>query len=602
MSSGNCDFDELKNAINKCIYVSNNCDFEYFSMLNFNYCAINNNVWLTFILLALIIVLCFYFLSSTGNDYLAPALGIISEKMKLSQNLAGLTLLALGNQAPDVIVAFVAGDDENEGVETSLGSLLGGGIIVVGLVLSTVVMFGKEVQVSKGNYLRDLGVYLIALTYVLIIGIFHKLYIWEASLFFGLYILYVVICFIMDKKKKKEISNDECNTLLEGEDKPDFTVKLFNDSDSIIDNEEEREENTPKINDVDEINNNNNSIIESETGVKSNFFFDIGKIIKKSFFQRKAKAEIEERRQTDTLKFEQQLYGKFRYDLYRCYLDTPEKKWENKNIFQKTLFILVDFPFNLVRDATIPAYESSKWKRTMFIIQPFSISLFFLVIFKLYRYIAQYWYIVVSWVCLMMVLSFIFYRISYRTSLPSWHWLLLSSAFIISILWLWFITNILMDMIITVKLLLPIDIPQSFLSMTILAFGNSLPDFIVNTSLARTGYAEMALSGSIGAPVFGILFGFGLSLMKRLITNYFSGKEAYANFDLFNFGDGNSNKLLLISAISCIMLLLIGYMICGLVMNFKLKKYISFFGYSVYSVFFLSIIYFTFIHPHFIKS
>lgn len=602
MSSGDCNFEELKNALDKCAYVSKNCQFEYFSMLNFNYCTINDNVWLTFIILALIIVLCFYFLSSTGNDYLAPALGIISEKMKLSQNLAGLTLLALGNQAPDVIVAFVAGDDENEGVETSLGSLLGGGIIVVGLVLSTVVIFGKEVQVSKGNYLRDLGVYLIALTYVLIIGVFHKLYIWEASLFFGFYIIYVVICFIMDRKKKKEIANDECVSFLENEDKPDFKVKLFNDSDSILDGEEEREESIPDINDIDEINKSNDDKIEKETASKTNVVFDIGKIIKKSFFHRKAEAEKEEKKQTQTLKFEQKLYGKFRYDLYRYYLDTPEKKWENKNLFQKILFILVDFIFNIVRDATIPAYESSKWKRSMFIIQPFCVSLFFIVIFNLYRYLVEYWYITIVWACLMIVLSFVFFRISYRTSLPSWHWLLLSSAFLLSILWLWFVTNILMDMIITVKLLLPTDIPQSFLSMTILAFGNSLPDFIVNTSLAKTGYAEMALSGSIGAPVFGILFGFGLSLLKRLITNYFTGKEFYANFDLFNFADGNSNKILLITAILCIMVLLIGYMICGIAMNFKLKKYISFFGYSIYCVFFLSIIYFTFIHSLIFKK
>ena len=191
MSDTGCSYEILRNftsIADKCTYVKSDCHFEYFSILTFNYCYINDNTWITFILLALIIFLCFYFLSSTGNDYLAPALGIISEKLHLSQNLAGLTLLALGNQAPDVVVAFVAGDDDNEGVETSLGSLLGGGMIVVCLVFSTVVYLGKEVNVVPRNFVRDLGIYFFALVYILILGKFKAIKIWQATLFFCFYI------------------------------------------------------------------------------------------------------------------------------------------------------------------------------------------------------------------------------------------------------------------------------------------------------------------------------------------------------------------------------------------------------------------------------
>ena len=290
------------------------------------------------------------------------------------------------------------------------------------------------------------------------------------------------------------------------------------------------------------------------------------------------------------------MYSRFKYDLYRCYLN-KESDWENKNPFQKMLFIVLDFPLNLLRDATIPAYEISKWKRFMFILQPYTISLFFIVIFNLYSLLFNFWYIALIWFSLVSLIAFVFYRISYRTSLPNCDWALLSSAFIISILWLWFLTNILMDMIVTFKLLLPIDIPQSFLSMTVLAVGNSLPDFIVNTSLARTGYAEMALSGSIGAPVFGILFGFGMSTVKRLITQMIDGKISSTPFELFTFDANHKNTFVLLSGISCISTVLVGLMICGVVMKFRIKKCASFFGYSVYSVFICLIVYFTFIHP-----
>ena len=230
MSGENCSWDLLHSVSDQCQFVKDNCFFSYFSLLRFNYCVINAHSWFTFILLILIIVLCFYFLSTTGNIYLAPALGIISEKLNLSQNLAGITLLALGNQSPDVIVAFVAGEDENEGVETSLGSLLGGGFIVVALVLSTVVMYGREVTVVPSNFLRDIGIYIISLSYICLLGYLGRIYLCQSFVFFILYILYVIICFVMDKQKTKEIETTIQYSILKDSIGKSFNVKLFKNS------------------------------------------------------------------------------------------------------------------------------------------------------------------------------------------------------------------------------------------------------------------------------------------------------------------------------------------------------------------------------------
>ena len=62
----------------------------------------------------------------------------------------------------------------------------------------------------------------------------------------------------------------------------------------------------------------------------------------------------------------------------------------------------------------------------------------------------------------------------------------------------------------------------------------------------------MALSGSIGAPVFGILFGFGMSLVKRLITQMVDGKENGSStpFPLFQFDENHKNTFVLLSGIS----------------------------------------------------
>ena len=577
MSGENCSWDLIRLAPDPCKFVKDNCFFSYFSLLEFNYCTINNNTWLTYILLIIILILCFYFLSSTGNDYLAPALGIISEKLNLSQNLAGLTLLALGNQAPDVIVAFVAGEDENEGVETSLGSLLGGGLIVVAIVLSTVVMYGKEVTVVPANFLRDIGVYFIALCYVCLLGYFEKIYLWQSFVFFLFYIIYVIICFVMDKKKTEEIENNIKFSILQESTAKSFKVKLF---DNTMHEESSIKEES-KEDDENQLKNSNSS-------------FDIEKIIKKSFFHKKAKGTNEQYKTDDTFEGEMKLYSKFKYGIVRHYLNSKESTWKSMSLPQKFLFAFVDFPMNIVRDATIPPYEVSKWKRSFFILQPITIPLFLIVMFNQYKNVYTHWIISLIILGILLVICVIFYRKTYRTSLPNCEWILLSSAFVLSILWLWCVTNILLDMIVTAKLLFPSNIPQSFLSMTILACGNSLPDFIVNCSLARTGYAEMALSGSIGAPAFGILMGFGLSLSRRLFNmNYIKKKGSFEVFDLFKFND-NLNKKILTDALICIFTMLLVLIIMGSAMQFKIGRPVSYFGYAIYSFFVLSIIILTF--------
>jgi len=57
---------------------------------------------------ALLMLILMYNLSSTADDYLSPALEFLTEKSGISESLAGVTLLALGNGAPDVFAAISA--------------------------------------------------------------------------------------------------------------------------------------------------------------------------------------------------------------------------------------------------------------------------------------------------------------------------------------------------------------------------------------------------------------------------------------------------------------------------------------------------------------
>jgi sodium/potassium/calcium exchanger 6 len=107
----------------------------------------------------------------------------------MSQNLAGVTLLALGNGAPDVISSIVASDDPDSGIEFSIGALTGAGLFVSSFVISSVLFFAKEVKVNKALFLRDIIFYLIPLVLLLVFSYDNKITLWESLCMLAIYFL-----------------------------------------------------------------------------------------------------------------------------------------------------------------------------------------------------------------------------------------------------------------------------------------------------------------------------------------------------------------------------------------------------------------------------
>lgn len=100
-----------------------------------------------------------------------------------------------------------------------------------------------------------------------------------------------------------------------------------------------------------------------------------------------------------------------------------------------------------------------------------------------------------------------------RTSLYFW----LTISFVSCILWI----DLIAAQLISCLSLLGeiINIPKSFLGLTVLAWGNSVGDLSTNTTLAAQGKGIMALSACYGGPLFNILFGVGAALLINAITS-----------------------------------------------------------------------------------
>ena len=55
------------------------------------------------------------------------------------------------------------------------------------------------------------------------------------------------------------------------------------------------------------------------------------------------------------------------------------------------------------------------------------------------------------------------------------------------------------------------NISEALLGATVLAWGNSIGDFIADTALARAGNPRMGAASCFGSPLFNMLIGFGIA-------------------------------------------------------------------------------------------
>ena len=112
--------------------------------------------------------LTFTILGSTAENYLTPLLTTIAtQKLDLSETLAGVTILAFANGAPDIIFSISAGGFEG-GVNFSIGALFGAGFFVTCIVFGRCIQLCKVLRVKPVELGRDIVFYIIAVATILI--------------------------------------------------------------------------------------------------------------------------------------------------------------------------------------------------------------------------------------------------------------------------------------------------------------------------------------------------------------------------------------------------------------------------------------------------
>ncbi|VDK85096.1 unnamed protein product [Onchocerca ochengi] len=139
------------------------------------------------------LIYMFIALAIVCDEFFVPSLGVITDKLAISDDVAGATFMAAGGSAPEfftsVIGVFIA--ENNVGI----GTIVGSATFNILCVLSCCAIFSHSVlHLTWWPLFRDVTFYVVTLFMLVIFFLDEQIFWFEA---FGLFAVYVLYCIFM---------------------------------------------------------------------------------------------------------------------------------------------------------------------------------------------------------------------------------------------------------------------------------------------------------------------------------------------------------------------------------------------------------------------
>lgn len=221
--------------IDQCSFAHNHCeDFKigFVNYVQWYYCS---SVRIpTVVLFLLTLVSLFTTLGITASEFLCPNLDTIAKFFQLSESLAGVTLLALGNGAPDVFSTLEA--IKIGSTNLAIGELIGAALFITGVVVGSMAIV-RPFKVAKRPFIRDVTFLLVCVLLTATFLADGEISLMEATWMIVLYCIYVVfvVCWdwIVTKRRKLELLDQKIrNQFFDGSSTsqlPSFQVREQNE-------------------------------------------------------------------------------------------------------------------------------------------------------------------------------------------------------------------------------------------------------------------------------------------------------------------------------------------------------------------------------------
>ncbi|EGW32617.1 uncharacterized protein SPAPADRAFT_139088 [Spathaspora passalidarum NRRL Y-27907] len=538
----------------RCEFIKSNCqDLEglvnYFS---FYYCKFGFLKTFAIIPLSLCLFVMFLSLGVTASDFLCPNLDTISKFLQLSDNLAGLTLLAFGNGAPDVFSTLQAFSWDSGSL--AIAELIGASLFIVTVVVGTIAVL-HPFEVPQNIFIRDATMYIFIVLVVIISLLIGSLSIFTSLVLVVAYVLYVGAAVYRHSRYKAKVAQ----LLRDQRSRNAF-------SDTIQDNIEDIDEiyldNFARLPTIDHFQVNDDSMNEyltfqdmphdsiSKSMTSSAGTYGLRMLLKDlsdhSSVSRGGIQLSRERPLTSTTttnddieigdldNFEDEDLNIFGYKPDRevvSFLFPQLSRFKQLNIYDKILTIF-SLPVNtllhltnpvrnratieelnqqvrtLGTDNNVPSFDYEQDKR--FLLIQTAAGLVFLTI-NFTSSMSHFWAIhlplgIVSSMALTYLVKLVYpfgpISVRFASRIKAINYFASFLGFIVSISWISIFAGEIINILKTISVIY--NLSDDILGITVFALGNSIGDFISNYTIAKMGMPMMAFAACFGGPLLAL--------------------------------------------------------------------------------------------------
>ncbi|NWT00504.1 NCKX1 protein, partial [Mionectes macconnelli] len=132
----------------------------------------------------------FVALAIVCDEYFVPALGVITEKLQISEDVAGATFMAAGGSAPELFTSLIGVFISHSNV--GIGTIVGSAVFNILFVIGTCAIFSREIlHLTWWPLFRDISFYIVDLLMLILFFLDSVIDWWESLLLLTAYATYV---------------------------------------------------------------------------------------------------------------------------------------------------------------------------------------------------------------------------------------------------------------------------------------------------------------------------------------------------------------------------------------------------------------------------
>lgn len=513
-------FRSVLSSAEKCVVISEACadSQELVNFYRLYYCGLPH-AWLFGPLLIVVLLAVFTCTCEIVEGYIAPAIVMIVKEMKMSDALAGVTLLAFANGIGDIITALVASGTE-DAISYNVGALFGAGLFVMTVVVFLSISSSTiPIVLTKGIIYRDILIYILATLFTIYCAFKGEITTVDSLIFIFLYFVIIIVVLVDEYRSSPERQSMVQNT---------------RQSRAVVEDDDEFQKLIPEL-DPQQL-----QLIE---------------VIRRSSFRRILFSLV------DAMQHRRQI--------------RMENESEHERLSGKVLEV-IDAPAKWLRKLTIPPCNEETYDRNYLFVWPFLGIPF--ILWAVLRE-PQFWWLFYLPVAVLVSALFYFFSPKDPSTPPRFFLLICIIGVVSGTLWTKIVCEILIDTLSFIGVMA--NLSTTYLGLTIIAIGNALPDSLTTIALAKNGQAILGLTGGYAGQIFGLLVGFGLSMLKK---NLVTGESV--QFDLFNMSMIHKNLLCLLVLLTALTVMLVTFG-WSVVKKFKLTNAFGRIVFAIYVVFFL---------------